>query len=66
MGIYICFRNAKDVYLFPHDELLKQAKKLTGHHKTKSWIDKGEYNWGSAPKKLLQVLEPYKLMAIDP
>jgi hypothetical protein len=64
--VYICFRNGKDVYLFPHDELLKQAKKLVGHHKTKSWIDRGEYNWGTAPKKLLQVLEPYKLTAADP
>ena len=59
--IYICFRHHNDVYLFPHDELLAASKKILKHHRTKSWIENGAYNWPKIPKELFELLGKYRL-----
>lgn len=61
--LYICFRNADEWFLYPHDEVLKQvldAGLLAG---TKSWEANGSYHFPKLTRRLKTLLEPHRLRA---
>jgi hypothetical protein len=61
--LYICFPNADNWFLYPHDAVLAQvlaAGLLVG---TESWEANGEYNFPKLTKRLKTLLEPYRLGA---
>lgn len=60
--LWICFRHAGLVYLFPHDALLEQALAVTNIGNTASWLKtNGGYSFPSPPKSLEASLRPYCL-----
>jgi hypothetical protein len=60
--LWVCFKHGDLVYLFPHDELLTDALKLTNIGNTESWRkDNGGYSCPSPPKSLKEKLQPYCL-----
>jgi hypothetical protein len=61
--IYIGFRDrVKDEwYLVPHDEVLEQVLSETRVSETVSWKQDGEYNFPTLTRKLLTLLERYKI-----
>jgi hypothetical protein len=62
--LWLCFRNKEDVYLLPHDEILRRI--LSGEQSmeaTISWSSKGRYGWRQIPKWAEPLLQEYKLCA---
>ncbi|KKL88542.1 hypothetical protein LCGC14_1923670 [marine sediment metagenome] len=62
-GLHIAFPYDGDWYLYDHDELLNT---FLGEYEnqmavSKSWIEKGDYNWGSLSEKIKKELESSKL-----
>jgi hypothetical protein len=62
-GIYVAFPCNSDWYLYPHDEMLQMVLSETGIGKTKSWND-GSYHFPKMSKKLMALLEKYKIGSI--
>ena len=48
-GIHICFRQGSYMYLYDHDELIKVFNGKGGDQ-SKSWREKGIYNWPKIPQ----------------
>jgi hypothetical protein len=61
--LYICFPDGSDWYIYPHDDVLRQIEADIGD--TLSWKDRGGYSYPTLSKKLRQVLEPYRLAAVE-
>jgi len=60
--LWICFRHKGHVYLYPHDELMQTALKLTNIGNTESWAKlNGGYSFPSIPKVLENELTQYCL-----
>jgi len=60
--IWICFVNNEQVFLFPHDEIMNEAIKLTNIKNTESWTKpNGGYSFPAIPKVLIEVLNKYCL-----
>jgi len=60
--LWVCFRHAGLVYLYPHDGLLAEALKVTNIGNTKSWLkSNGGYSSRTPPKSLEEKLKPYCL-----
>jgi hypothetical protein len=60
--LQICFLDGDEIYLFPHDEVLKiilDSKRVM--HGTKSWENNGGYSWPQLPKWIRPLLQQYKL-----
>ncbi len=57
-NIYICFINDKDIYLYPHDEILKQVE-----HKIsdKTYLQTGQWSSPRLTRENKKLLEAYKL-----
>ena len=59
--LWIAFRAKDEFYLFPHDEVLKQLRasgRMTG---TISWDKRGGYSFNYLPKKMRELLAPFKI-----
>src|SRR5215469_5245980 len=58
---------SSDVYIYPHDEILVRYEELRAAkgqqplQATGAWQKDGLYSWGSPPKDLLEILEPYRV-----
>ncbi|WP_437557521.1 hypothetical protein [Acidithiobacillus sulfuriphilus] len=60
--LWVCFRHAGLVYLYPHDALLAKALKATNIGNTESWRKAdGGYSFPAPPKSLEAHLQPYCL-----
>ena len=60
--LWVCFRHAGYVYLYPHDKLMNEALKLTKIGQTESWKKpNGGYSFPSPPKVLQKALQRYCL-----
>lgn len=60
-SIYICFRDNKNWYLYPHDEVLEQLKKQGKITNTKSWIELGGYSSPRLSEAMMDLLDKYRL-----
>lgn len=59
--LYIAFRNGRDWYLYPHDELIEKLFDADIALHTNSWIEKGHYSWPSLSTKIENIIAPYIL-----
>ena len=61
-NLWMCFPDGKDVYLFPHDEVLDLILK-SGRvmNETASWEKTGWYSWPQPPQWFKPNLEVYRL-----
>jgi hypothetical protein len=57
-NIYICFIHNEDIYLYPHDSILKQ---LEHRISDRIWIEKGTYSASTLTEENQKLLEEYKL-----
>jgi hypothetical protein len=62
-NLYICFRRENYCYLYPHDKLINELSKIHPFKTSKSWKEKGSYNFPSISKKIVKLLDDYKLTA---
>ena len=63
-GLWLCFREKEDVYLFPHDKVLELILTKGGvMNETISWKTRGRYGWPQLPKWVKPLLQEYKLRA---
>ncbi len=62
--VWICFPRGDEWYLYPHDEVLQSALANTNIGNTKSWNKKGGYSYPRLSKKMLKLLDPYRLPAL--
>ena len=62
-NIWICFRIKKNLYLYPHDEIMDYiiANSPTNISNTISWGKRGLYSWPTIPRWILKFLDQYKL-----
>jgi len=62
-NIWICFRIKKNLYLYPHDEIMDYivANSPTNISNTISWGKRGLYSWPTIPRWVLKFLDQYKL-----
>lgn len=64
--IYIAFRDGKEWYLYPHDELFdKVTKELDIIKETQSWQQSGTYHIGTISDAQERILEPYRIPRLD-
>lgn len=65
--IYIAFRDGKDWYLYPHDELFDvvttELDIIVG---TDSWEGGGNYHRGTLSGELRELLQPYRVPELEP
>lgn len=62
--LWIAFRNEDEIYLFPHDKLLRVFLRIGAiNSKRKSWRAEGWWSWNRVPKKYLHHLARYR---VDP
>lgn len=59
--LYIAFGHKGDWYLFPHDEVLERVLAKTSVGSTRSWTKQGAYSFPTLSKRLLALLESYKI-----
>lgn len=60
-GIFICFREKEDWYLFDHDSLLEITLERTNIKNTESWTIGCEYSFPAIPKELIGEISKYKI-----
>ena len=60
--LYVAFSEDNRWYLFPHDEVLEMALAQTGISTTKSWEEKGNYNFPAMTSGMRQLLSAYELV----
>jgi hypothetical protein len=59
--LYICFRSGDAWFLYPHDEILRQALEHHAFGATKSWTLEDGYSFPNVPKELMPLLMPYRI-----
>lgn len=60
--LWVCFRHAGLVYLYPHDTLLAEALKVMNIGNTESWLKaNGGYSFPAPPRLLEEQLKSYCL-----
>ena len=59
--LYVCFRNGRDWFMYPHDVLLAQVLEQTSMGASASWRQHGGYSFPVLSKTMLNFLEPYRL-----
>lgn len=59
--LYIAFRDGKDWYLFPHDDVLNAVLDTTTIRNTLSWEQRGGYSFPGIPRVLRPLLEPFRI-----
>ena len=59
--LYIAFYWDGQWYLYPHDKLFQEIASMSEIGKSKSWVEKGEYNFPSPPANYHSILEKYVL-----
>lgn len=59
--IWICFPDPPCWYLYPHDELMNQAFRITNIENTEAWRVNGIYNFPHLTESMGRLLEQYKL-----
>ena len=59
--IWICFRAKKNLYLYPHDEVVDYIVANSNISNTISWSKRGAYHWPRIPSRFLKFLDQYKL-----
>ena len=57
-NLYICFRDDKDFYLYPHDQILNQIEENISD---KKWLKTGTYSSGKLTQQNRLLLEKYRL-----
>lgn len=60
-GLWVCFRDGEEWYVYPHDELLDQVLLVTKIGDTKSWKEKGGYSFPGISDQLQALLTPFRL-----
>lgn len=60
--LYVCFPDADDWFICPHDELLRHVLEATKVGRSTSWR-KGGYTYPRLSKAMRKRLEPYRLRA---
>jgi hypothetical protein len=63
--LYIAFPEDGEWYVFPHDELLSEAKQETNMVNTSAWQDGGVFSWPQIPDDMQDPLEPHKVGGDD-
>jgi len=65
-NLYICFPYKEEWFLFNHDELLEVFLKEFSDQMaiSKSWQDKGSYTWNTLSKRIINILNGYRLIKI--
>jgi hypothetical protein len=64
--IYIAFREGRDWYVYPHDDVFDEVtSQLDIIEDTKSWREKGTYHIGSLTDEQRAILAPYRLPQVD-
>ena len=61
--LYICFPHGGEWFLYPHDGFLKRLMALGKIEQTNSWTKKRAYSFPTIPRKIRELLEPYRLNA---
>lgn len=59
--IYIAFDENNQWYIYAHDQLRDQLLNMGKMSGTKSWEQKGKYNWSSIPKYLVEHITQYAI-----
>lgn len=62
--LYICFREGKDWFLYPHDTVLTQILSVGKLKDTKAWEVNGGYHFPRMSKSHKTMLEPYRLVEV--
>jgi hypothetical protein len=62
-NLFICFREANQWFLYPHDEVLEKILNIGLLAGTDSWDIKGGYDFPYLTPGLKTMLEPYRLDA---
>ena len=62
-GLYICFPNENDWYLFPHDEVLGMLlSSMEGAIvNSRAWIETGTYSYSYLSRDKKKIIQQYKL-----
>jgi hypothetical protein len=60
---YILFNQRKNIYLYPHDKVVKYilSEPQSNVGNTTSWKKRGLYHWPKFPKRYFAFLKQYKL-----
>jgi len=64
-GLQIAFQWSEIWFLYPHDELLEKVLRETNIKNTVSWSVRGGYSFPYLTKKLMALLDPYKIYPFD-
>lgn len=61
--IWICFRDndSGEVYLYPHDIFAEEIATIAPYQNNKSWKIAGSSHWIRPTRKILKLLEKYKI-----
>jgi len=62
-GLYVCFPDHGQWFVYPHDELLNQVLATSTVAATRSLKTRGGYSFRRLSKKLRKLLEPYRIEA---
>ena len=60
-GLYICFPDESEWFLYPHDDLLEKV--LAANKIAKTFAEQGGYSFATIPRWLRTFLEPDRLVA---
>ena len=59
--IYIGFIHEDKYYVFPHDVIVREVLATSNVEATKSWQERGVYNWPQPTKWLHDIIKEYEL-----
>jgi hypothetical protein len=60
-NLHIAFRNEKEFYIYGHDEMLCWIDMNEKATQTKSWLDRGLYDYKNLSSKMKTKLKDYKI-----
>ncbi len=61
--LFICFPHGGEWFLYPHDGFLRKVIASGRIKKSISWTKKSAYSFPTLPRKIRELLEPYRLIA---
>lgn len=60
-GLYIAFIDGEQVFVYPHDEMVRLIEAEGRVNNTASWRDSGAYTWPSTPSWLRDLLNEFEV-----
>lgn len=60
-GIHVAYRTGDEIFLYPHDEMVRRVREKGGLDGTASWDEAGLYTWPRPPTWARAMLKEYAL-----